>query len=383
MARPTDIIILGSTGSIGRQTLDVIDSAPELWNVRGLVASRSWELLVEQYDRYNPDFVYLEDPASAARFRQERPEVSLAHDWASLMPFLSNTPVDFVMSAIVGMAGLRPTLVLAQRGVQLGLANKESLIVGGRYFLDQCQRFGTDIIPVDSEHSAIAQCLRGRTIDEVSELVLTGSGGPFRGRTREGLATVSVDEALRHPSWAMGPKITIDSSTLMNKGLEVIEAHLLFGVGYDSIKVWVHPQSILHSGVIMQDGSFLGQLGKPDMTLPIQYAMYLARHVAPKRKSFGVQDLQGLTFEEVDWKTFGCLGLAYEAGREGGSAPLVLNASNEVAVQAFLAGSCSYLAIEDCVAHCLETVPRTEVDSFEAILVLDRKTRTEAARFLR
>ena len=351
---PTTVSLIGSTGSIGTQAIEVIESCPERFTVAALGAQRSIEALADQARRFRPQVVAIGDETLASELARLLPsgvEVVTGSDGLAHLATLA----DVAVNGVVGFAGLTVTLAALEAGRRLCLANKESIIAGAPVVQRARSTPGAEIIPVDSEHCAIHQCLRAGSAPEVARLLLTASGGPFRGRTRDELASVEVAEALTHPTWSMGPKITVDSSTLMNKGLEVIEAHELFGIPFDAIDVVVHPQSIIHSMVEFTDGAVVAQLSMPDMRLPIGYAlMYPDRLPVP----FGVIDwkeLARLDFEEPDRSVFTCLDLAYRAGREGDLAPAWLNAANEVAVAAFLDGRIGWCAIGDVVTGTLDS----------------------------
>ncbi len=359
MSSPRRVVLLGSTGSIGTQALDVIRSHRDEYEVVGLAAGGNAEVLAAQAR----EFGVSSDRALLAR---ERPEL--------LAELAALDDADVVLNGVVGFAGLPATIAALKAGKRLALANKESLIAGGPVVNAVRDTGGGEIIPVDSEHSAIYQALRGGRACEVASIVLTASGGPFRGRTCEELEQVSIDDALAHPTWSMGPKITIDSSTLMNKGLEVIEAHELFGVDFDQIEVVVHPQSVIHGMVTFCDGATIAQLSMPDMRLPIGLALG-----APDRldQAFGPVDwssLRSLTFEAPDLEAFPCLGLAYAAGRAGGGAPATLSGANEVAVEAFLAGRLPWRAIAEVVDEVLQQ-GTGNVDDVEDVLEADRVAR--------
>lgn len=350
---PVTISIVGSTGSIGTQTLDVVSQDPSGYNVVALGAQRSVDLLVAQALAFHPAVVAIGDASLATELASRLPsgiEVVAGTDGLASIA----TVAEVVVNGVVGFAGLTVTLAALEAGRRLALANKESIIAGGPVVARVRQTPGAEIIPVDSEHCAVHQCLRAGRGDDVARLLLTASGGPFRGRKADELATVEVAEALAHPTWTMGPKITVDSSTLMNKGLEVIEAHELFGIPYDAIDVVVHPQSIVHSMVEFVDGAVVAQLSMPDMRLPIGYALaYPGRLGTP----FGAIDwstLSVLEFEPPDRTTFRCLDLAYLAGRTGDLAPAWLNAANEVAVEAFLAGRLAWPGIAEVVEATLD-----------------------------
>ncbi|MBW3645133.1 MAG: 1-deoxy-D-xylulose-5-phosphate reductoisomerase [Actinobacteria bacterium] len=370
----TTVAVLGSTGSIGTQTLDVVRAEPDRYRVVALGAWSSVELLADQARELRPEVVALGDPARAGELRALVPsgtEVVAGQDALASVA----GDADVVVNAVVGFAGLPITLATLEAGHRLALANKESLIAGGPVVRRARAGGGGEIVPVDSEHCALHQCLRAGGDHEVARLVLTASGGPFRGRSGADLAEVTVDDALAHPTWSMGPKITVDSSTLMNKGLEVIEAHELFGVTYDRIEVVVHPQSVVHSMVEFSDGATLAQLSLPDMRLPIAYALAWPDR---SRSPFGAIDwarLARLDFEAPDADAFPCLGLAYEAGRAGGSAPAWLNAANEVAVAAFLAGRIPWSGIAEVLKTALSEHDGTPLDDVDAVIEVDRRAR--------
>ena len=352
-ASPSTVAVLGSTGSIGTQTLEVVASAPDAFDVVAIGAQRSVELLVAQARLFHPAVVAIGDASLATELARQVPsgtEVLAGSDGLAA----AATMAEVVVNGVVGFAGLRVTLAALEAGRRLALANKESIIAGGPVVARVRDTPGAELIPVDSEHCAVHQCLRAGRAEDVARLLLTASGGPFRGRSAEELASVGIDEALAHPTWSMGPKITVDSSTLMNKGLEVIEAHELFGVPYDAIDVVVHPQSIVHSMVEFDDGAVVAQMSLPDMRLPIGYALaYPARLPVP----FGAIDwrqLGTLEFEAPDRDAFRCLDLAYEAGRTGDLAPAWLNAANELAVAAFLEGRIAWATIAEIVAATLD-----------------------------
>ncbi|MEW6553222.1 MAG: 1-deoxy-D-xylulose-5-phosphate reductoisomerase [Actinomycetota bacterium] len=367
------LAILGSTGSIGTQALEVVDAHPDRLRVVAMTAHSNVELLEEQARKYRPALVcvVLEEAAARLRERLAGTAIEVAAGAESLLEAAAYPLADTVLNGIVGSAGLPPTLAALGAGKRLALANKESMVAGGDLVLEALQA-GGELIPVDSEHGAVFHCLRGENISEVENIVLTASGGPFFGRSRRELAQVSVDDALAHPTWSMGRKITIDSATLMNKGLEVIEAHFLFGVPYDRIKVVAHPQSVVHSLVEFRDGSLSAQLSVPDMRLPIALALSYPERWGPPFKRTDMASVESLSFGAIDTDTFRCLALAYRAGRQGGLAPAVLNAANEVAVGAFLAGRIGFMGIERVIektldgfepagARTLEDVQRAEV----------------------
>ncbi len=382
----TTVAVAGSTGSIGTQTLEVIDTDPERYRVSALTAGSSWEAVAEQALHYRPDVVVLADKTNHAALRQALPaQIAVAVGSDALESVVADA--DVTVNGIVGFAGLPATLACLEAGKRLGLANKESLIAAGPVVQKARRTPGAELIPVDSEHAAIHQCLRGTSDPRrITRLQITASGGPFRGRTADELASVTVKEALAHPTWAMGPKITIDSSTLMNKGLEVIEAIELFGapsdleteLGFDDIDVVVHPQSIVHSMATFSDGSTIAQLSNPNMRGPIGYALaYPDRLGAPFGEVDWAQPMT-LTFEPPDRTAFPCLDLAFAAGRIGGTAPAWLSAANEVAVEAFLDERISWSEIAVVVEQVLTLHDGGMGETLESVLEGDRLARVRA-----
>ncbi|HYV16019.1 MAG TPA: 1-deoxy-D-xylulose-5-phosphate reductoisomerase [Conexibacter sp.] len=374
---PRRLLILGSTGSIGTQALDVVARSEELELV-GLSAESSWEPLVAQARALGVQRIALADADAAARAAEAWTDGEVLAGAEGLVRLVVESNADFVLNALVGSAGLGPTVATLGEGMDLALANKESLVVGGELVMALAEATGATIIPVDSEHSAIYQLLHGEEPGTVEQLILTASGGPFRGRSVEQLRDVTVEQALAHPTWAMGGKITIDSATLMNKGLELIEAHHLFGTPYERIEVVVHPQSIVHSLVQLCDGATLAHLGYPDMRVPISYALHHPERAEVPVKPLDLVSVGSLTFEAPDEETFACLRLAREAAVAGGTAPCVLNAANEVAVHAFLAGRLRFTAIADVIAQTLDAVPAGRVHAFETLYGADRDARAAA-----
>ena len=376
------VSLMGSTGSVGTQALDVIRREPERFRVYALAAHHSVAELVAQVAEFTPSLVVLGDPSCYDEVRAavaSGTEVLVGEEGTTA----AASGADVVLNAVVGFAGLPVTMAALESGKRLALANKESLIAGAPVVQKARSTPGAEIVPVDSEHCALHQCLACvQGTSDVARLLLTASGGPFRGWPVERLGSVTVADALAHPTWSMGPKITIDSSTLMNKGLEVIEAHELFGIDYDRIDIVVHPQSVVHSMVELRDGSTLAQLSDPDMRLPIGYALgWPDRAAAP----FGALDWsqpRQLTFEPPDRGVFRCIGLAYEAGRRGGSAPAWLSAANEVAVSAFLDGALGWATIADVVEETLEAWVDDPVDQVEAVLEADAEARRRARRIV-
>lgn len=379
------VAILGSTGSIGRQALDVAARHPERIEIVALAAHSSTDLLVEQARAHVVPTIALGDETAAARARSEAlrpgdPFVDIAGGADAVAALGAHPDADIVLNALVGAAGLRATWNALDAGKTLALANKESLVVGGELIAGMAKP--GQLLPVDSEHSAIYQCLTGEDARDVARIWLTASGGPFRGRTRGELADVTAEQALAHPTWTMGPKITIDSATLMNKGLEVIEAHHLFGVGYDDIVVVVHPQSCVHSMVEYADGSVKAHLGATDMRIPIQYAFSHPRRWEAPIAPVDFRTFGSLEFGAPDVETFRCLALAFEAGRTGGTMPAALNAANEVAVAAFLDGRCGFLDIERAVETVMAETTAEPIESVDHVLGVDAEARAVARRLL-
>lgn len=376
------VLILGSTGSIGLQALDVIERNNELIAV-GLSAGSNWETLVAQATTHRVEQIALADPAAASLAADSWDEGDVYPGIDGIVRLIAETNCDIVLNAIVGSAGLGPTIAALGEGIDVALANKESLVVGGDLVTQLAEGTGAQLIPVDSEHSALYQLIGDQRPGTVDRLVLTASGGPFRGRSREELSAVSIEDALAHPTWDMGGKITIDSATLMNKGLEVIEAHHLFGVDYDQIDVVVHPQSIVHSLIDLNDGATLAHLGYPDMRVPISYALNYPERMDVPLERLDLPRLGSLTFEEPDREAFRCLAIAEAAGREGGGAPCVMNAANEVAVAAFLDGRLPFLRIAEVIEETLEKTPRGPIGHFNQLATLDQEARLTADDLVR
>jgi 1-deoxy-D-xylulose-5-phosphate reductoisomerase len=372
------VAIAGSTGSIGTQTLDVVRAEPDRYDVVALGAGRSTAALVAQAREFRPRIVAVGDASARREVAEALPFCEVTDDLTAVVD-----PADVVINGVVGFAGLGVTVETLRSGRRLALANKESLIAGGPVVQPLRATPGAELVPVDSEHCAIHQCLRSsiEASREVARIVLTASGGPFRGRRASELADITVEQALAHPTWKMGPKITVDSSTLMNKGLEVIEAHELFGVGYDHIEVVVHPQSVVHSMVEFSDGSTIAQLSMPDMRLPIGYALAHPHRIATPFGRIDWTSLARLDFEQPDTETFRALTLAYEAGRAGGSAPAWLNAANEVVVEAFLAGRIKWIDIAALLASALDRHEACALRTVDDVVGVDARAR-EATRSL-
>ncbi len=382
MTRPLRVAVLGSTGSIGLQTLQVAREHPDRVQIVALAANRSADLVCEQSREFGVHYVALADPSSADEASACLPSTTLVGSGdEAVVELAAASDADIVLNALVGAAGLRATVAALQAGKKLALANKESLVVGGE--LVMALAAPGQLLPVDSEHSAIFQCYLGEDARDVTRIWLTASGGPFRGSTRDQLKMVTAAQALAHPTWNMGPKITVDSATLMNKGLEVVEAHHLFGVSIDQVKVVVHQQSCVHSMVEFADGSVKAHLGATDMRIPIQYAFSHPRRWEAPVPPVDFAALGRLDFAEPDFATFGCLRLALEAGRVAGTSPAVLNAANEVAVAAFLAGECGFLDIESTVEAVLDSHESEALESVEQVLEVDARSRLRAAEWLR
>ena len=375
------LVILGSTGSIGTQALDVVARSAGELELVGLSARNDWEQLLAQAEQFGVKTVALADRDAAARASEAWTGGSVLAGPDGLVELVADSGCDLVLNSIVGSAGLLATVATLGEGIDLALANKESLVVGGELVNQLAEATAAQILPVDSEHSALHQLIAGERAGTIDRLLLTASGGPFRGSTRAELAEVTVEQALAHPTWAMGGKITIDSATLMNKGLEVIEAHYLFGTPYQQIDVVVHPQSIVHSMIQLCDGATLAHLGYPDMRVPIAYALHYPNRTEVPLPALDLASVGALTFESPDLETFKCLRLAREAGIAGGTAPCTLNAANEVAVHAFLSGELAFLRIADVIEQTLEQLPAQAVHSFDSLMEADleaRRVATEA-----
>lgn len=369
------IAILGSTGSIGTQTLEVVRENGNI-EVVSLAAGSNTELLEKQVREFHPKVVcvYQKDRAADLKERLKDETVKVVTGMDGLIEAACVPEAEIVVTAVVGMIGIRPTIAAIEAGKDVALANKETLVTAGHLIIPLAKEKGIRILPVDSEHSAIFQSLQGNAGNKIQKILLTASGGPFRGKKQEDLLNVKVEDALKHPNWSMGRKITIDSSTMINKGLEVIEAKWLFDVSVDEIQVVVQPQSVIHSMVEYEDGSVIAQLGTPDMKLPIQYALYYPerRHLPGDRLDFW--SLSHLDFEKPDLDTFYGLALAYEAGRAGGSMPTVLNAANELAVSMFLDRQITYLEIVEIIEDCMKAHKKIENPSLEQILMTEQET---------
>ncbi len=385
MDKIKNLAILGSTGSIGTQTLEVVDKHPDRFGIEVLTAQNNWELLVKQAIRYQPNTVVIvnEDHYEAVFAALDKLDIKVYGGENALSHVVQMESVDTVLTALVGYSGLLPTIKAIESGKDIALANKETLVVAGELVTKLAKQHKSNILPVDSEHSAIFQCIVGEYANPVEKLILTASGGPFRGKKRKELTQIKKEQALKHPNWEMGAKITIDSATLMNKGLEVIEAKWLFGTSLDQIEVVVHPQSIIHSMVQFEDGSIKAQLGLPDMRLPIQYALTFPERFKADYPRFDFAQYPQLTFEKPDTETFRNLQLAYDAIGKGGNQPCILNAANEIAVSEFLKDKIGFLEISDVIADCLAKVSYVKEPGLEDFINTDKETRIKAIELIK
>ena len=384
----TSVAVLGSTGSIGTQTLEIVRERSDQFTVVALAAGQSVDALIAQAREFSPQLVVTADEQAVGVLRDALPEVTVASGTTALAE--AAVVADVTINGVVGFAGLPVTMATLAAGKRLGLANKESLIAGGPVVQTVRATPGAELLPVDSEHCALHQCLRSNEFfvddglpDRIHELVLTASGGPFRGRTPAELREVTIESALAHPTWSMGPKVTIDSSTLMNKGLEVIEAHELYGVGYDDIRVVVHPQSIIHSMVTFTDGATIAQLSMPDMRLCMGYAMSYPDRLDLPYGAIDWDELRRLDFEAPDIDAFPCLQIAYAAGRLGQTAPARVSAANEVAVDSFLAGAIAWHQIPGILSEVLSSYDHTPADSVDAVVEADARARLDATTLVK
>ena len=380
------LCILGSTGSIGTQTLEVVRAYPERYSVYALCAHRSVDLLVQQAKQFKPEVVCIADESLYEKLSSQLSSIGFQGKvWAgadSIAQVVTMPSIDIVVAAMVGYAGLRPTIEAIKAGKTIALANKETLVVAGEIICDLALEHHTPILPVDSEHSAIFQSLLGEEQSEIEKILLTSSGGPFRAFSLDQMRSVTAADALKHPNWEMGAKITIDSASMMNKGFEVIEAKWLFGVPVEKIQVLVHPQSIVHSAVQFTDGAIKAQLGAPDMRLPIQYALSFPERLASDFPRADLFQLGALTFEEPDLARFPNLGLAYEAVRRGGNIPCVLNAANEVANLAFREGRCGFLQMSDIIRTTMDKAAFIAKPTYENYVETDKEARRIAGELL-
>ena len=380
------ISILGSTGSIGTQTLDVVREHSDKINVTAISGNKNIELLKEQIIEFKPHICCVMDENNAFALKKMLPshiKTEIVSGMEGLISVSEYEKSEIIVTAVSGMIGLKPTAAAIKKGKTIALANKETLVTGGKYIMDLSKKYNSTILPVDSEHSAIFQCLMANGKKAINKILLTASGGPFRGKNEEYLKTVTTEDALKHPSWSMGKKITIDSATLMNKGLEVIEAKFLFDIEPEKIEVVVHPQSIVHSGVEFKDHSTIAQLGLPDMRIPIQFALFYPHRIENSYESLSLSEIGALTFEKPDLKTFKCLSLAFEALKAGGTMPAVLNASNEVCVKLFLDKKISFLDIGNLNEKVMLSHSPSEIDSIETILEAEKFAKQTIRELLR
>lgn len=380
-----NIAILGSTGSIGTQALDVIQRHPDKFEVEILTAQNNADLLIEQAKTFRPNAVVIVNDSHYQKvFDVLDPlDIKVYAGEKALASVVEMESIDMVLTALVGYSGLLPTIKAINAGKTIALANKETLVVAGELITRLAQEKGVNILPVDSEHSAIFQCIVGEFHNPIEKLILTASGGPFRGKDREFVASVKKEQALKHPNWDMGAKITIDSATMMNKGLEVIEAKWLFGVSLEQIEVVVHPQSIVHSLVQFEDGSMKAQMGLPDMRVPIQFAMSYPERFKADYPRFDFMDYPQLTFEKPDTDTFRNLALAFSVAKEGGNQPCILNAANEIAVQGFLEDRVGFLEISEVIETCLQKVSYIRNPELDDFIETDKETRARALELIR
>ena len=383
MSNKKTIAILGSTGSIGTQALDVVEANPDYLEVEVLTAQNNCDLLIEQAAKFKPNVVVIgnEEHYDKVFGALDPLDIKIYAGQNALTHVVQMDNIDVVLTALVGYAGLAPTIKAIEAGKHIALANKETLVVAGELITKMAEEKGVNIYPVDSEHSAIFQCLVGEFHNPIEKIILTASGGPFRGRKKEELLNVTKVQALKHPNWDMGAKITIDSASMMNKGLEVIEAKWLFGLKNEQIEVIVHPQSIIHSIVQFEDGSMKAQMGLPDMKLPIQFAMTYPERLKTDFPRFNFLDYPALTFEQPDTNTFRNLALAFEALAKGGNMPCVLNAANEIAVEKFLKDEIGFLEMSDLVEESMQKVSFIERPSYEDYVQTDNETRQLAKAF--
>ena len=370
------VFILGSTGSIGVSTLDVIRLHKDSFEVEGLTANRNIELLLKQIQEFNPKYVVVKDENLANSFKDNLPNGTIFLSGENgLIKATREAEYDILLSALVGFAGLQPTIEGIKKGKRIALANKETLVVAGEIITQLVKQYNAELIPVDSEHSAIFQCLTGEKNNEIEKLILTASGGPFFSKSKEELKHVTIAQALKHPNWEMGNKVTIDSATMMNKGLEMIEAHWLFNLPASKIEVIIHPQSIVHSMIEYIDGSIKAQLSKPDMRLPIQYALTYPNRMPNSFTNTKLTEIESLTFHKPDFAKFECLQLAFDVLETGGTAPAILNAANEIAVDMFLKGKVSFVEIPEMIKNALNHVENKSKPDLETIIEYDSLTR--------
>lgn len=374
------ISLLGATGSIGVQTLDIIREHPAEFKLVSLSAGRNLDLVRKAVAEFQPEYVSVQEKGDSDKLKAEFPGLKIGYGPTGLEEAAVYSNADILVNAVLGSVGLSPTLKAIEAGKTIAIANKETLVTAGHLVMEAAKKHGVPILPVDSEHSAIYQALQGEEAKNIEQLILTASGGSFRDRTREELVGVTVSEALNHPNWSMGAKITIDSATMMNKGLEVIEAHWLFSMPYDQISVLLHKESIIHSMIEFHDSSIIAQLGTPDMRVPIQYALtYPDRLPLPSGKRLNLAEIGKLNFAQMDFDRFRCLKFAFDAGRAGGTMPTVLNAANEAAVAAFLEGRITFLQIENLIEKMLNSHENILNPDLETIKAIDEKIRQDVS----
>ncbi|WP_086445522.1 1-deoxy-D-xylulose-5-phosphate reductoisomerase [Candidatus Enterococcus lemimoniae] len=379
-----NIALLGATGSIGTNTVDVVMAYPELFKIVSLTFHSNSEKGTELIERLKPRYVGVGSEKIKAELTDRFPDIEFGVGAEGLVGAAIHEAVDVVLTAITGSVGLLPTMAAIEVGKDIALANKETLVMAGKWVMEAAEKNNVNILPVDSEHSAIFQCLEGQKADNLKELVITASGGSFRDQTRDELETVTLEQALNHPNWSMGKKITIDSSTMMNKGLEVIEAHWLFGTDYDKIKVVLHKESIVHSMIALKDGAYLAQMGPSDMREPIQYALtYPDRLPIKNELAFDLTQIGQLNFEPMDFNRFPMLDLAFTVGKKGGAYPTVYNAANEIAATSFIDGKISYLQIEQFVQRAVDHYQETTEVTLSEVIEIDKQTRTIVERWIK
>lgn len=384
MSNKKNIAILGSTGSIGTQSLEVIGNNPELFSAYLLTAYSNADLLIAQALQFDPEYVVICEKSKYQYVKEAlaKTDVKVLAGIESIIETVTHPDIHVVLTAMVGFAGLEPTIAAIKAGKDIALANKETLVVAGELITGLAKKHGVKILPVDSEHSAIFQCLAGEENNKIEKIILTASGGPFRSRSLAFLENVTREDALKHPNWVMGAKITIDSASLMNKGLEVIEAKWLFDLDADQVDVIVHPQSIIHSMVQFQDGSIKAQMGLPDMKLPIQYALTYPNRIKNDFKRFDFTSYPNLTFEKPDLETFRNLALAFEALKQGGNMPCIINAANEIAVAGFLNKSIGFLAMSKVIEQCMQHITFLKSPQLDDYLNTDKETRIFAQNLI-
>lgn len=379
-----NIALLGATGSIGTNTVDVVMAYPELFKIVSLTFHSNSEKGVELIERLKPRYVGVGSEKIKAELTDRFPDIEFGVGSEGLVGAAIHEAVDVVLTAVTGSVGLLPTMAAIEVGKDIALANKETLVMAGKWVVEAAKKNNVNILPVDSEHSAIFQCLEGQKAGNLKELVITASGGSFRDLTREELKSVTLEQALNHPNWSMGKKITIDSSTMMNKGLEVIEAHWLFGTDYDKIKVVLHKESIVHSMIALKDGAYLAQMGPSDMREPIQYALtYPDRLPIKNELAFDLTQIGQLNFEPMDFNRFPMLDLAFTVGKKGGAYPTVYNAANEIAATSFIDGKISYLQIEQFVQRAVDHYQETTEVTLSEVIEIDKQTRTIVERWIK